>query len=193
MSSASSIHTLLPDAGFAPARKTQRLDPGCADIAEFEVAIVRGKCDRKPDIARGSAASAAHSDRHIDPAQEPLLRRFLFCRAAGTAGSFVLGEDRGRGLVLKLQQKIAGDGLEKFAFDGGVASALSPQSLENPHRVLRWWWNRQCRSKAARSLSGIKHLSERCCSLCPDKEPRSERPMITVNKRGARSWRRCRN
>jgi len=44
---------IVPGAGRAPARETQRLDPGRADVAEFEVAIVRGKRDRKP-VARGS-------------------------------------------------------------------------------------------------------------------------------------------
>jgi hypothetical protein len=46
---------VVPDAGLAPARETQRLDPGRAGVAEFEVAIVRGKRDRKP-VAQGSAA-----------------------------------------------------------------------------------------------------------------------------------------
>ena len=47
---------IVPDAGLEPARETQRLDPGRADVAGFEVAIVRGKRDRKPAIAQGSAA-----------------------------------------------------------------------------------------------------------------------------------------
>ena len=47
---------IVPDAGLAPARETQRLEPGRADVAEFEVAIVRGKRDTKPAIAQGGAA-----------------------------------------------------------------------------------------------------------------------------------------
>ena len=45
---------IVPDAGLEPAWETQRLDPGRADVAGFEVAIVRGKRDRP--VARGSAA-----------------------------------------------------------------------------------------------------------------------------------------
>jgi hypothetical protein len=46
---------IVPDAGLAPARETQWLDPGRAGVAEFEVAIVRGKRDRK-SVAWDSAA-----------------------------------------------------------------------------------------------------------------------------------------
>jgi hypothetical protein len=66
-----------------------------------------------------------------------LLGRLFFRRAAGTAMGFALGENRGGGFVLEFPQEIAGNGLEKPAFDGTLAPASSSQSLENPHRVLR--------------------------------------------------------
>jgi len=44
------------DAGLSPARESQGLDAGHTDVAEFEIAIIRGKRDRRPAIARGSAA-----------------------------------------------------------------------------------------------------------------------------------------
>jgi hypothetical protein len=74
---------------------------------------------------------------HIDLAQAGLLRRLFFRRAAGTAVGFALGENRDRGFVLEFPQEIAGNGLEKSAFDGTLVPASSSQSLENPHRVLR--------------------------------------------------------
>jgi hypothetical protein len=37
---------IVTDAGFAPARKAQCLDPGHADVAEVKVAIVRGEHQR---------------------------------------------------------------------------------------------------------------------------------------------------
>ena len=46
---------IVPDAGLAPARETQWLDPGRAGVAELKVAIVRSKRDRKP-VAWDSAA-----------------------------------------------------------------------------------------------------------------------------------------
>jgi hypothetical protein len=66
-----------------------------------------------------------------------LLRRLFAGRAAGTAIGFALGENRDRGFVLEFPQEIAGDGLEKSAFDVALASDSFSQSLENPHRVLR--------------------------------------------------------
>jgi hypothetical protein len=66
-----------------------------------------------------------------------LSGRLFFRRAAGTAIGFALGENRRRRFVLEFPQEIAGDGLEKSAFDGALAPASSSQSLENPHRVLR--------------------------------------------------------
>jgi hypothetical protein len=132
---------IVPDAGLAPARETQWLDPGRADVAEFEVAIIRGKRDRKP-VARGSAAHwgvvvAEDDGRTLIWRKACLLRCLFFGRAAGTAIGIVPGEDRDRGFVLEFPQEIVGDGLEKFAFDGAIASASSSQSLENSHRVLR--------------------------------------------------------
>ena len=70
---------------------------------------------------------------------------------------------------------------------------LRPRNLSKIRiPVLRHWRNRQCRPQTARSLSGIKQWSERCRNLCSDKESRSERLMITTNKRGS-PWRRCKN
>jgi hypothetical protein len=77
------------------------------------------------------------SEGHIDLAQDRLLRRFFFGRAAGTAGGFAPGENRDRGFVLEFPQEIVGNSLENSAFDGALAPASSSQSLENPHRVLR--------------------------------------------------------
>jgi len=69
---------IVPDAGFTSAWKTQRFDPGRADVPEFEVAIVRSKRHRKPAVARGSTThgdySVAKSDGHIDLAQDRLLK-----------------------------------------------------------------------------------------------------------------------
>jgi hypothetical protein len=70
---------------------------------------------------------------------------------------------------------------------------LRPRNLSKIRiPALRHWRNRQCRPQTARSLSGIKQWSERCRNLCSDKESRSERLMITTNKRGS-PWRRCKN
>jgi hypothetical protein len=73
----------------------------------------------------------------IDLAQSRLLRRLFVGRAAGTAIGFAPGENRDRGFVLEFPQEIVGNGLEKLAFDGALASASSSQSLENPHHFLR--------------------------------------------------------
>jgi hypothetical protein len=132
---------IVPGAGLAPARETHWLDPGRAEAAGIEVAIVRGKRDRKP-VARSSAADqrlfCRQSDRRISIWRKArLLSRLFVDRAAGTAIGFASGEDRDRGFVFEFPQEIVGNGLEKFAFDGALAPASSSQSLENPHRVLR--------------------------------------------------------
>ncbi|OCK53509.1 hypothetical protein LMTR3_27710 [Bradyrhizobium sp. LMTR 3] len=65
---------IVPDAGLASAWETQRLDPGRVDVTEFEVAIVRGKRDRKPDFARVPLligdCSVAKREGRIDLAQD---------------------------------------------------------------------------------------------------------------------------
>ena len=83
-------------------------------------------------------ALPAKRQAHVDLAQGWLLNHlFFFGRAAGTAVRFAAGQDRRRSSILQLPEKVVGDGLEKLAFDGAIAPAASPQSLENPHRVLR--------------------------------------------------------
>src|SRR5690242_11631377 len=74
---------------------------------------------------------------HLDLSQGRLLRRLCISRAAGTTAGLALGRRRDRGFILQFPKEIAGDDLEQPAFDGVIAPALSAQSLENPHRVLR--------------------------------------------------------
>jgi hypothetical protein len=48
-----------------------------------------------------------------------------------------VGEDRRGSSIFQFPEQAVGDGLEKLALDGAIAPAASPQSLENPHRILR--------------------------------------------------------
>jgi hypothetical protein len=120
---------IVPDAGSAPERETQHFDFGRAGIAGFKGANIRSKRDRKP-AARGGVAHrllfCRRSDRRILIWRKVGLPRHLFFRrAAGTAIGFARVENRDRGFVLEFPQEIAGNGLEKPAFDGAPAPASS--------------------------------------------------------------------
>jgi hypothetical protein len=55
---------IIPDVGFAPTRKVQRIDAAHAITAEFEVAFFGGKRDRKRAVARDRYSLADGSGRH---------------------------------------------------------------------------------------------------------------------------------